>query len=53
MGRLPLILLLLILTVGLSGCELVGDLVEFGLWMVLIVIVLLVALVVWIFRRIF
>jgi hypothetical protein len=52
MGRLPLMVLLLV-TAGLSGCDLVGDVLEFGFWMLLIVVVLVVALVVWVFKKIF
>lgn len=53
MSRLPLLGLLLLLTVTLSGCELVGDVLEFGLWAVLIVVILVVALVVWLFKKVF
>ena len=53
LGRLPLMVLLLLTTVGLSGCELVGDVLEFGFWMLLIIVVLVVALVVWIFKKLF
>ena len=53
MNRLLPMVLLLAVTLGLSGCELVGDVLEFGFWAVLIVIVLVIALVVWIFRKLF
>lgn len=53
MSRLPVLGLLLLLTVTLSGCELVGDVLEFGLWAVLIVVILVVALVVWLFKKVF
>lgn len=53
MNRLLPMVLLLTVTLGLSGCDLVGDVLEFGFWAVLIVIVLVIALVVWIFRKLF
>jgi hypothetical protein len=53
MARLPLVVLLLLMTVSLSGCDLVGDILEFGFWVLLIVVVLVVALVVWILKKIF
>lgn len=53
MSRLPMLGLLLLLTVTLSSCELVGDVLEFGFWAVLITVIVVVALVVWIFRKLF
>ncbi|HET7274743.1 MAG TPA: hypothetical protein VFI91_06160 [Longimicrobiaceae bacterium] len=53
MGRLPLMVLLLLIAVGVSGCELVGDVLEFGFWVILIVIILIIALLVWIFKKLF
>lgn len=53
MTRLPTLSLLLLLTVSLSGCDLVGDVLEFGFWAMLITVVLVVALVVWLFRKVF
>lgn len=53
MGRLPLVILSLLLTFTLSGCDLVGDVLEFGFWAMLIVVILVVALVVWILKKIF
>ena len=53
MSRLPLWGLLLLLSVTLGGCDLVGDVLEFGLWAMLIIIVLVVALLVWLFKKVF
>lgn len=53
MHRLPLLLLLMLVTLSVSGCDLVGDVLEFGFWALLITFVLVVALVVWIFKKIF
>jgi len=39
-------LLLLLLTLPAGGCDLVGDLLEFGFWMI-IILVLLVVLLIW------
>lgn len=52
MGRLPLMLLLAV-TAGLSGCDLVGDVLEFGFWTLLILVLLVVALAVWIVKKLF
>lgn len=53
MTRLPLVGLLLLLTLSLSGCDLVGDVLEFGFWAMLIIVVLVIALVVWLFKKVF
>lgn len=45
--------LVLLITLSLSGCELVGDVLEFGFWVLLIIVVVVVALVVWLFKKIF
>ena len=43
--------LLVFLALGMSGCDLVGDIFEFGFWVAIIVIALIVGLVVWLFRK--
>lgn len=53
MLRLPLLFLLTLMTVTLSGCDLVGDVLEFGFWTLLILVVLVIALTAWIFKRLF
>lgn len=53
MGRIPWMMLVLLVTIGLGGCDLVGDVLEFGFWTLLIVVVVVVALVVWIFKKLF
>jgi len=45
--------LALSLTAGLSSCELAGDIFEAGAWFGVIVVVLIVAVVVWLIRKIF
>ena len=42
---------LLLLLFTMSGCELVGDIFEAGMWTALIVIVLIIILIAWIFRK--
>lgn len=42
---------LLALTLVLPGCELVGDILEFGFWVGAIVVVAIVALIWWIAQR--
>lgn len=43
--------LLVLLTFTMSSCELVGDIFEAGMWTALIIIVLIVLLISWIFRK--
>jgi uncharacterized membrane protein YkvI len=43
--------LLLISTMMLAGCELVGDIFEAGVWMGVILVVLIIGVVVWLFSR--
>ena len=52
MRRIQAILLVLLLTVPIAGCELIGDLLEFSLWVILIFIALLVLLG-WALRKAF
>lgn len=44
--------LLLILLTLLSGCELVGDIFEAGLWVGVIIVVLIIAIVIWLIKKI-
>ncbi|MGV3538509.1 MAG: hypothetical protein ACO1OQ_01785 [Rufibacter sp.] len=44
--------LMLLLTLSLSSCELVGDIFEAGMWTALIIIVLIIFLITWLFRKI-
>jgi hypothetical protein len=53
LSRPSLLLLLFVLAVGLSGCELVGDVLEFGFWMILIIAAIVIGLIVWIVKKIF
>lgn len=46
MNRFLTTFLVLLLTVPTAGCDLVGDILEFGFWVILILIVL-VGLLVW------
>ena len=52
MRRIQAIVLVLLLTLPLAGCELIGDLLEFGLWVIVIFVALLVLLG-WALRRAF
>lgn len=49
--RVYLMTLLILLTVTLSSCEVVGDIFEAGMWTALIIIVIIVLIIVWIFRK--
>ena len=43
--------LLVLLTLTLSSCELVGDIFEAGMWTAVIIIVLVVLLIGWLVRK--
>lgn len=51
MNRLSLWILLLFLAVGVSGCDLVGDVLEFGFWLIVIIIGLIAALGYWLYGK--
>ncbi|WP_207434131.1 hypothetical protein [Sabulibacter ruber] len=44
--------LLLLLTLSLSSCELVGDIFEAGMWTAVIIIVIIVLLILWLLKKI-
>lgn len=44
-------MLLILLMFTMSSCEIIGDIFEAGMWTALIIIVLIVALVGWIFSK--
>lgn len=46
-----LMTLLVLLMFTMSSCELVGDIFEAGMWTALIIIVLIVILITWLFRK--
>ena len=50
LSRISRVLPILALTLMMAGCELVGDVLEFGFWAILIIIGLVV-LVVWLIAR--
>jgi predicted small secreted protein len=50
-NRFP-ILLLLALATTLASCEALGDIFKAGMWMGVIVVVLVIALVLWLLRKI-
>ena len=47
----PLVVLVMILSMGLTSCEAIGDLIEFGVWVGVIIVVAVLALVYWIYRK--
>ncbi|PRY04598.1 hypothetical protein CLV24_1343 [Pontibacter ummariensis] len=49
--RVYFTVMLVLLTFTLSSCEFIGDVFEAGMWTALIIIVLVVLLIVWIFRK--
>ncbi|WP_276498656.1 hypothetical protein [Pontibacter litorisediminis] len=46
-----LMAVLVLLTFTMSSCEVVGDIFEAGMWIALIIIVLIVLLITWLFRK--
>ena len=52
MRRLQALALVLLLTLPIAGCELIGDLIQIGFWMIVIFVGLIV-LAVWALRRAF
>jgi hypothetical protein len=49
----PVLAMLSVLLMGLSSCELIGDIFEFGMWVGIIIVVGIIALVLFIIRKIF
>lgn len=49
--RLSHVLPLLAVTLLVAGCDLVGDILEFGFWTAIIIVVLIVALIWWAARK--
>lgn len=47
-----LYLILFTAVVGLTGCDLIGDIFEVGLWVGVIIVVILVLLIFWIVRAV-
>ncbi len=43
--------LFILMALTLSSCELVGDILEVGVWMGIIIVVLIVLVIAWIFRK--
>jgi sterol desaturase/sphingolipid hydroxylase (fatty acid hydroxylase superfamily) len=44
-------LMLLVLSMSLTSCEVVGDLVEFGVWIGVVIVVAVLAIIFWIYRK--
>ena len=51
MNKIITFMLLVISTMILGGCELVGDIFQAGVWMGVILVVLVVGLVVWLLSK--
>lgn len=49
--RVYLMTLLVLLTLTLSSCDIVGDIFEAGMWTAVIIIVIVVLLIAWLFRK--
>ena len=51
MKQYSLLSLLLIIAVAFSSCEAIGDIFKAGMWSGIIVVVIIIALIIWIFSR--
>ena len=49
--RAILSLVFILIAFSISGCELVGDIMEFTFWSTLIIVVLVILLIMWIIRK--
>ncbi|QCR23824.1 hypothetical protein C1N53_16700 [Pontibacter sp. SGAir0037] len=45
-------ILFVLMTVSLSSCEVIGDIFKAGMWTAVIIIVIIVLIITWIFRKI-
>ncbi len=52
MTNVARLLLVLLLAVATAGCELAGDIFEAGIWAGVIMVVLAIALVLWLVRKV-
>ncbi len=50
--NLSLAIMLLVLSTSLTSCEAIGDLIEFGVWIGVIIVVAVIAIIYWIYRKI-
>ncbi|GGK76938.1 hypothetical protein ACD591_05695 [Rufibacter glacialis] len=44
--------LMLVLTLTFSSCDVIGDIFQAGMWTAVIIIVLVILLITWLFRKI-
>lgn len=49
----PVLAILSVLLLGLSSCELIGDIFKAGMWVGIIIVVGIIALVLFLIRKIF
>ena len=49
--RIPQLLLFVLTAAMLTGCELVGDIFEAGIWAGVIIVVLVIVLIFWLIRK--
>jgi hypothetical protein len=47
----PLFVLLLLFTVALPGCELIGDIFQAGIWVGVVLVLLVVGIIAWLFAK--
>lgn len=53
MKRFNSIALLILVTVSLSGCEVIGGIFKAGVWSGIIMVVVVLALIIWLLSKIF
>lgn len=47
----PLLALLVLLSITAAGCELIGDVIQFGIWVGVIIAAVVIGLLYWIFSK--
>jgi len=52
MKKYSLLSLFVLITVAFSSCQAIGDIFKAGVWSGIIIVVIIVALIIWIFSRI-
>ncbi|MDQ3072289.1 MAG: hypothetical protein M3Q97_03365 [Bacteroidota bacterium] len=52
MRKFSLLTIFALLAVTMTSCELVGDIFEAGMWVGIIIVALVIALIIWIIRKV-
>lgn len=47
------IVIFVFMLISFTGCEFIGDVFEFGVWVGIFIVVFVVALIIWLIRKLF